>query len=271
MTIDPSFRKFEHDFWDKTAAPYDSGLGVVTAQTVTRILEQVNLHKAQSILDVACGPGYITRAASGTDLSVTGLDFSSSMIDLARRCFPENSFQVGDAENLPFPENSFDAVCCNFGMMHFADPEKAMQQAYKVCKPGGLYVFTVWEKFENSPGMALIFDALRAHAQDGPKTPEGLPFFFFADEDRAVKPLKNAGFKIVKRHMLALEWPIESAESYVSQLHDGGARIGGILRAQTPQTLEKITGFIRDKLVDSEGKNLYALPVYAIMYTAEKQ
>ncbi|MBK6897433.1 MAG: class I SAM-dependent methyltransferase [Alphaproteobacteria bacterium] len=265
-----SFREFEHQFWDKTSKPYDEGLGEVTAQTVPAILQTLKLSTGQTLLDVACGPGYITRSSLGQGIKVTGMDFSSAMIDLAQATFPDQAFQVADAENLPFAENAFDAVSCNFGMMHFSQPEKAIAEAHRVLKNQGRYVFTLWNTPENSPAMNLIFKALKAHAENKLQAPEGPPFFFYAIEDNAFKAFRQSGFKTWDRQVLTCEWPIASAESYVRHFYDGGARIGGTLRAQTPQTLEKIIAHIQNNLVASGGERMYALPVSVVMYSAVK-
>lgn len=265
-----SFREFEHQFWDKTSKPYDEGLGSVTAQTVPHILQTLNLKPEKTLLDVACGPGYVTASAARQGIKLTGIDFSRAMIELAQNIFPLENFQVGDAENLEFVENSFDAVSCNFGMMHFSHPDRAVAEAFRVCKSEGCYVFTVWNTPENSPAMNLIFDAIKIHAQTKLQAPEGPPFFYYADETHAFSLLQQCGFKTMERQVLTCDWPIASAESYVRHFYDGGARIGGTLRAQTPQTLEKIVNHINNNLVAQGGKKLYALPVSVVMYSAVK-
>lgn len=266
----PAFRQFEHQFWNKTSTPYDCGLGAVTAQTVKHILKTLNLKPDRTLLDVACGPGYITRAAREQRIKVTGVDFSAAMIELARKVFPQADFRIGDAESLDFADEAFDAVSCNFGMMHFANPQQAMNEAFRVLRPGGAYVFTVWNEPEHSPAMNLIFEAIKAHTQNAPQAPEGPPFFFYADNRNAESALKSAGFKAIERQVLTLDWPIESAETYIRHFYDGGARIGGTLRAQTPETLKKIAAHICNKLLAPSGENLYALPVSVVMYSAGK-
>ena len=63
---------------------------------------------------------------------VTAVDFSSAMVELARSQNPGIEFREGDAEALPFPEGSFDAVVMNFGMLHLASPERAVSEALRV-------------------------------------------------------------------------------------------------------------------------------------------
>ncbi len=265
-----TFREFEHQFWDKTSKPYDEGLGEVTARTIPQLVQALNLKSEQTLLDVACGPGYVTGSVLRQGIKVTGIDFSSAMIEWARGIFPNESFQVADAENLPFAENTFDAVTCNFGMMHFSQPEKAAAEALRVCRPEGRYVFTVWNTPENSPAMNLIFEALKIHAETKVQAPEGPPFFFYADESNAFKMLKQSGFKSLERQVLTCIWPIDSAESYVRHFYDGGARIGGVLRAQPPEVIDRIIQHIQNNLVASSAESLYALPVSVVMYSAVK-
>src|SRR5260370_42458566 len=67
-----------------------------------------------SILDVGCGPGYVSVAAAERGAIPIGLDFSEEMIAIAKKKFPRIEFRQGDAQNLPFPDASFDRIVANF-------------------------------------------------------------------------------------------------------------------------------------------------------------
>lgn len=84
------------------------------------------------MLDVACGPGYAAGQAAARGATVIGIDFARAMVTEAHHNFPRVEFRQGDAHALPFDAGSFDAVICNFGVLHFAEPNTALAEAYRV-------------------------------------------------------------------------------------------------------------------------------------------
>ena len=80
------------------------------------------------VLDLACGPGFISAAIAELGAQPVGLDFSSAMVGLARAGHPGLRFEEGDAEALPFADGSFDAVVGNFGIHHVPDPLRALSR-----------------------------------------------------------------------------------------------------------------------------------------------
>lgn len=102
-------------------------------KVIRRLLQEL---KPQSILDVACGPatelqGYMEHAIP---ISYTGLDKSQYMLDIASKRFPENTFVRGEAETLPFEDNSFDAVLLKHLLEHLESYEAAVKEATRVAK-----------------------------------------------------------------------------------------------------------------------------------------
>src|SRR5207244_283915 len=96
------------------------------------------------LLDIACGPGYTAGAAAERGAEVIGVDFSSAMLAEARKNFPRATFKSGDAEALDFEAGTFDAVTCAFGIGHFAEPDKAIGEGFRVLRPGGRYAYSWW-------------------------------------------------------------------------------------------------------------------------------
>jgi len=145
-TFDPkAWRDFEHAGWQVAASRYHEWLGDVTMQALGPLLDAVGVVHGTRLLDVATGPGYAAAAAAQRGARAVGVDFAAAMVAEATRRFPEVEFRAGDAEALPFPDASFDAVVINFGLLHFAHPERALAEAYRVLLPGGRIGFTVWD------------------------------------------------------------------------------------------------------------------------------
>lgn len=90
-----------------------------------------------SVLDVACGTGDMVVALAKRGCTVTGIDLSKEMLDVARHKTTSATFLLGDAEALPFPDGSFDAVTCAFGVRNFVHLELGLSEMLRVLKPGG--------------------------------------------------------------------------------------------------------------------------------------
>jgi len=150
------FTRFEHEGWERAADKYDSVWSSLTRQFIPHLIDTVGVSTGMSVLDVACGPGYVSAAIKERGANPTGIDFSRKMVAIARSMFPEVTFRESDAQQLPFTEASFDRVLVNFGLLHLSRPERACAEAFRVLRAGGkLYVDNVdlcsekgWEIFQ---------------------------------------------------------------------------------------------------------------------------
>src|SRR5262249_3421330 len=141
MTVAGSFHEFEHDGWQRAAAHYADTFAPLTSKTIPALLEAAGVAKGRRVLDVATGPGDVAAAAAAAGAQVIAIDFSSSMIAAARRRYPDVDFREGDAQALPIPDRSVDAVVMNFGLLHLAQPDTAIAEAHRVLVAGGRAAF----------------------------------------------------------------------------------------------------------------------------------
>jgi SAM-dependent methyltransferase len=119
------------------------------APVSTVTMAAAKLQPGERVLDVACGTGVVTRLAAervGRTGSVTGLDVAPDMIDVARATpaadAPSIDWQVGDALALPLPDDAFDVVTCQMGLMFMEDRVKAVAEMRRVLAPGGRVIVT---------------------------------------------------------------------------------------------------------------------------------
>ena len=129
-----------------------------------KVLDLTTIRAGHNVLDVACGTGILARTAKdrvGTSGSVIGLDINEGMLAVAKSKAPGIEWRQGAAENQPIDSNSFDAVVSQFGLMFFEDRHKAIQEIYRVVKPGGSMTVAVWDSLENTPGYAAMVALLQ--------------------------------------------------------------------------------------------------------------
>jgi len=235
-----SFKTFEHEGWEQVAAPYRDAFSSLTIQSVSSLLDAVGAASGVRLLDVACGPGDAAAAAAERGAEVTGVDFAAAMVEQASRLHPGIAFRTGDAEALPFDDASFDAVVTNFGVLHFADPDRAIAEAHRVLVPGGRLAFSVWAPPARCEGFAIVLRSVEAHGRMDVPLPEGPPFFRFADPQECRRVLAVAGFSGCAVRELPMRWRLTSPDALIAAFLEGGVRTRGLLRAQTPEALAAI-------------------------------
>jgi SAM-dependent methyltransferase len=260
------FHDFEHRGWEEVAGRYQDSWSPVTTQSIEPLLNAVRAGKSIRLLDVACGPGYAAGAAAMRGAQVTGVDFSSQMVEEARRRYPSIQFEEGDAEHLSFAERSFDAVVINFGMLHLARPELALAEAFRVLDAGGRLAFTVWDVADQAVGFGIVLQAIQKHGNPNVRIPTGPPFFRFSDSKESEKVMLEAGFSGINVERVPQTWRLPSAGFLFTVMYSGSVRNAALLRAQTPEALEAIRQEMRASV---EGYNL-ELPMPAVLISGIK-
>ncbi|MDM1397334.1 bifunctional demethylmenaquinone methyltransferase/2-methoxy-6-polyprenyl-1,4-benzoquinol methylase UbiE [Myroides odoratimimus] len=112
-----------------------------------KVLKLVSEQKPNTILDIATGTGDLAILLSKTEAAkITGLDLSAGMLEVGKQKIKalnlDNRIEMvqGDSENLPFEDNTFDAITVGFGIRNFEDLEKGLSEILRVLKPGGIFV-----------------------------------------------------------------------------------------------------------------------------------
>ncbi len=139
-------------------------LPALFAQWPPRLAGVAGLAPGHRVLDVACGTGVLARHAAtvvGTGGDVHGIDRNAGMLAVARQVAPDLAWHEGRAEALPWPDDHFDAVFSQFGLMFFDDGAAAVDEMRRVAKPGAPVVLSVWSRLNEAPGYAAMVDLLQ--------------------------------------------------------------------------------------------------------------
>ena len=265
-----AFHDFEHGGWERAAEHYAHAFGALTIQTAPALLDAAGVVRGVRLLDVASGPGFIAGAAADRGADASGLDFAEPMVRDARQRHPHATFTEGDAQALPFDAASFDAVVMNFGMLHLAQPDLAIAEAWRVLRPGGRYAFTVWAGPDKAVGFGMTLRAIEALGNNRVALPEGPPFFRFSDTAETGRTLEAAGFSSVDILQLPLTWRVSAADEVFAAMSRGGVRTAAVLRAQTPEALDAIREAVRREVESYAKDGAFVLPMPAVLASGRK-
>jgi ubiquinone/menaquinone biosynthesis C-methylase UbiE len=212
-----------------------------------------------AVLETAAGTGVVTRALAPrlspaasyivTDLNQPMLDYAAS------RQHPDGriEWRRADALALPFKDAAFDLVCCQFGAMFFPDRSSAYREAMRVLKPGGHFLFSVWDRIEDNVFADDVTNALAEIFPNDPprflaRTPHG-----YHDTTLIRRELEDAGFSRV-----AIETKAERSRAPSPRVpavaYCQGTPLRGEIEARDTGKLESATDYVTSAIADKHGR-----------------
>lgn len=221
------------------------------------------------ILETAAGSGIVTAAmnASMPEANLVATDINPGMLEFAAHRVSSDrvTFQVADAQNLPFTDGSFDLVVCQFGAMFFPDRVRANQEAWRVLRSGGSYLLLSFDRLERNVVPKTAGDAVAALFPDDPPTYLERGPFCYGDPDLIRRDLLKAGFTHIELQTVALSSRVTANDAAQ------GIVLGGPFRAEIerrdPSALDRAVHAVARALARWEGKDA---PMSAHLATAEK-
>lgn len=262
-----AFKESERVGWSERASVYRDATARATLQTIPALLSHARLVHGARVLDAGCGPGYVAACAELLGAVAEGLDFSEGMVSEARKQFPHITFNLGDVQELPAANRTFDAVLSNIVLFHVTDPALAMSEAFRVLKPGGKFVFSQWLGPDQSDCYRLLFDVLGRHA-DMTLADPAPDAYVLSNKDHVSAMMQEAGFHGF-RHQTVDNILLAPGPSFFDFFMKFGVRVPLILRRQD----ERIQAIIRKEVDDLASKYLsddgYRIPMPSIVFSGE--
>ena len=199
---------------------YDRYMAPMLSTWTPDLFDQTNIGSGDDVLDVACGTGIVARHAADKvtpDGSVSGIDVDLAMVEVARAKgrtlpVPFTCYQA-DATDLPFDDESFDVVFCQQGLQFISQRQAAVDQLYRVLKPGRTMALSVWGPLQHTPGYQVLGEAMAMHIGEEPATANAVPFALH-DHDELAGLVDSAGFGDVDVKPVTREVRFPSAREF---------------------------------------------------------
>jgi ubiquinone/menaquinone biosynthesis C-methylase UbiE len=245
---------------------YDRYLGPVLFEPYAQdLVERIKVPEGGRLLEIACGTGIVTRHLRDRlppTVKIVATDLNEAMISYARQKFraDENiEWKPADALDLPFGDESFDAVVCQFGLMFFPDKQRGVNEAYRVLKPDGQYTFSVWDAIERVDLAKATETVIKQFFPENPPDFYDIPFSFH-EQDRLRLVLMTAGFREIAIEAVPFPCVSSSARDAAHGLIHGNPVISAI-NERDPAKAPEIESALAEKIAAEFG----AAPVGAHM------
>lgn len=242
-----AFRSFERDAHSRIAESYHDLFAAVTDRAIKPLLDAAGIEDDTQLLDVAAGPGRLTRAAADRGANATGCDLSPAMVALARKLNPDITFDEASAEALPYDKASFDAVVCAFGMGHFSDPERVAAEFFRVLRPEGKVALSWWQGFTQNRINGVFHETLGKLDVTAPGLlPQGPPMDRFSDAQAFAEFLRSVGFQDVTIEPVAFNHRLRDADELWTLAMGSFARASSLIRAQSEDVQQRIRAAVSE-------------------------
>jgi ubiquinone/menaquinone biosynthesis C-methylase UbiE len=238
---------------------YDRYLGPVLFEPyAVDLVSRLDLPENAAVLELACGTGIVTRRLRnrlGSKARLIATDLNGAMMSYAARKFRIEEaveWKQADATDLPFEDQSFDVAVCQFGLMFFPDKEKAVRETYRVLKPGGIFLFNVWDTIEQNDLALIAHTVISKFFENNPPDFYEVPFSFH-DPEMIESLVRAAGFSKVEVSLLPLDAIGSSAQDAAKGLIHGNPVITAI-RERDESSIPEIEAAVAAAIVAQCGE-----------------
>lgn len=262
------------DFSGNIAAHYDQYLGPLFFEPYAiEVAKRIDPGSVFVALELASGTGRVTRHLRGRlqgSAKLIASDISEEMLAEAKSKLRhlDIEWQIIDAQQLPFAENSIDLVVCCFAYMFVPDKPKAFAEAYRVLKPGGMFLFTTWNDLEHNAASYTSRSIARQYLQE-PYPPSYDLATSMSDETVIGSQLQRAGFSQISIEKVAHFSVSPTAKEATYGLVEGGL-IYKDIKKQNPAWIDEIKIKVEKELSEKYGAAPMVAPMSAVISQARK-
>lgn len=251
---------------------YDAYLGPFLFEPYAiDIAQRISQKGFQNVLEIACGTGRVTNhllQVLDNSAHVTATDLNKEMLQVAQEKISDEriSWMVADALDLPFDNEVFDLVVCQFGVMFFPDKQKAFQNVHRVLKNGGQYIFNVWDDVKYNDATLMTQDVMQEVLQkDAPDFLKKGPFSYF-DQKQIENDLSSAGFTNIKFEVVEKMGIAATSDNVIKGLLEGSPLANYLQESHAP--VDIIKEKLKTSLEEKYGKQNLTIPMQAIVCSA---
>jgi ubiquinone/menaquinone biosynthesis C-methylase UbiE len=251
--------------YDEILGPvYFEPYAIDTAQRVAKL-------NPDQVLETACGTGRVTvHLRNNLKGAITATDINPGMMSIAKDKLNGKAITwlEADATALPFADESFDCVVTQFGIMFFPDRVLGIKEAYRVLKPGGTFIFTVWSTLEANGMSATGREIVSAYFKND-IPPSYKTAYSMHDVEEVTAIAIQGGFKKISHEVLTKECSCDSAYEMAKGLVEGN-QIVHVIREKNPGALDMLRKKVFESLVNRFGDHPCRTTMEAIVFTAVK-
>ncbi|HEX3269109.1 MAG TPA: class I SAM-dependent methyltransferase [Ktedonobacterales bacterium] len=227
------------------------------------------------VLEVAAGTGVVTRALASTlpeSATIVATDLNQTMLDHAATLGAVRpiEWRQADAQQLPFADETFDAVVCQFGAMFFPDKARAFAEARRVLRPGGVFLFNVWDRIEECEFEDTVTAALASVFPDDPprflaRTPHG-----YHDKEAIARDLASGGFTAPPEIVTLAKRSRADSPRIPAVAYCQGTILRNEIEARDPARLGEATGAVEHAIAQRFGAGIVDGKLQAHIITIER-
>jgi SAM-dependent methyltransferase len=273
------YKRTSLENWDTMAPGWErmrERLERFTSSVSEWMVEALDPQPGDVVLELAAGPGdtgFIVAARLGDEGRLISSDFSSEMVDVARRRAAQLGLKnvahsVIDAEEIPLEDDTVDGVLCRFGFMLMPDPEAAIGEVHRVLRPGGGLVLAVWSTAERNPWVTIAGRILAELGLVPLPEPDAPGPFLLADSERLRGLLEGGGFDAERIEEVPVLITYDDVDDFIAVSSQTSGMLSKIWRDASSEELETIVSRLAEGFAPFAVDGGYAFPGVAVVASA---
>ena len=252
---------------------YDTYLSFIFSPYAENLVNRIEVTGLQTVLELACGTGRVTQSLidhvpASVQLLATDLSPDMMAIGQAKLQAPNLQWAQVDMTSIPYANDTFDLIVCQFGVMFAPDKARAFAEMYRVLKPGGRLLFNTWGPVANNHVFRLFNDVMVRRTGMNIGAAEQGPFSM-PDEQAVLRLLETAGFRNRTVDSVALTGEATTAADAAKGFFQGN-QVSVTLREKNPAIAQVILAEIENDFSITLGEIPMRTPLQAWVFEATK-